>query len=145
MEKIKDKIKTLKGEVVIKNLTTGEEQVYKNLVVDTGREQAFRLIAGNSTDFFDWTAFGTGTSAPSTVDTAMETEVLPRIQVNSKNFSSNYFEFVTIVTGNEQVGTWRELGTFNASTSGILFARLALNFTHTAGDIVQITWRWTSS
>jgi len=69
----------LKGTMVIQELDSASgkiltEEIVDNLIVNTGLERVARLLGGNSTDVFTHIAIGTGTTAATTSDTALETE-----------------------------------------------------------------------
>ncbi len=51
-----------------------DREVLHNLLVGDGLERVAKLIGGVSTDFYTHIAIGTGTTSPTTGDSALETE-----------------------------------------------------------------------
>jgi hypothetical protein len=67
----------LSGEITFihrdKDGNVKEIDVIKNLVVNKGKEIAAKLLNGVVTNFFDYIQLGTGTTAPTLTDTALQT------------------------------------------------------------------------
>jgi hypothetical protein len=69
----------LKGQALIqeRDSATGKvlsEEIVDNLIVNAGLARVARLLGGVSTDYYTHIAIGTGTTAATTGDTALETE-----------------------------------------------------------------------
>ncbi len=68
----------LKGVAIIerrrKDGSILDQEIVDNLIVTSGLERVAKLIGGVSTDFFTHIAIGTGTTAATTSDSALETE-----------------------------------------------------------------------
>lgn len=140
MENIKENLGKLKGQVIIKNLTTGEILKTQNLVVDIGYTHMFRLLSGVTSDYFDYLAAGDGAAPVSSTDTALGNQVGSKIQVSGKLTTSTYLELITQVPGSEWVFNWKELGIL--SNANVLFARVNIDFVHSLGDNIEVKWRW---
>ena len=75
-----DQILKIKGEYEVQLIDcyTGkilERETGSNLILNTGKERVAKLINGVSTADFGYIAIGTGTTAPTVTDVALETEV----------------------------------------------------------------------
>jgi hypothetical protein len=112
-----------------------------NLIVDSGKNLLFDRLKDNSVDFLDYIAVGTGTTPPSVSDISLETE-LDRNQATNKTATTSSFIIETDFGPTEAIGTWREAGIFNASVSGTIFNRVAINYIK---DASLVTARFTIS
>lgn len=109
-----------------------ERREVKNVVVTSGRAWVLQHIAGstvfagNTTAPLNNLAIGTGTTAPSTADTAMQSETL-RLTIQNfttSNLTSNppsYRIEVSFAT-NQANTTLGEVGLFNSSAAGTMLA-----------------------
>lgn len=112
-----------------------------NLIVSVGRNFLFDRLKDNSSDYLDYIAVGTGTTAPVLSDIALETE-LSRKQATNKTATTSSFVIETDFGPAEAIGVWREAGIFNASIAGIMFNRVAINYTK---DASLVTAKFTIS
>ena len=139
---------TLRGEIEIwvydKSGRLKDHRRIKNLIVNAGKAQVAGLINGSVSGAFTYVAIGTGTTAPSASDTALENEVM--------RVSATVGRTTTSVTND--TATWdatfnitasyaiTEAGIFNASSGGTMLARQtfsALNLS--SGDTLKISWK----
>jgi len=122
-----------------------------NVITNTGKAQTAGLINGVVTTAFTYIAIGTGTTAESASDTALETEThresatCSRVTTNVTNDTAQLQATFSGYTGTEAV---TESGVFDASTGGNMLCRKtfsAINVDWDAGDSLQITWKITVS
>lgn len=126
-------------------------RIYKNLVVDAGKSAVADLIGNvNAISPFEYIAIGTGTTAPASGDTALETEL--KRKAGSKSLVTTSVTNDTLqvqatfssddgLSGSSAV---TESGVLNASTGGTLLARQtfsAVNVDWDNGDSIQVTWK----
>ena len=136
-----------KIEVFDKNMNLKESKEVDNLIVTVGKTfLATWLAAGSQSNaFMPGTAIGTGTNAPTTGDTTLQTEVA-RVS-NTASSSTNVFQ--TVATFNPGVGTGAitEAGMLSSSVSGgTMFARQVFSVVNKgSADTLQITWQITFS
>lgn len=122
----------------------------RNLITNAGfAGSAGRLMGSGSPAAFTWIAVGTGTTAASAADTALQTEsstsglsrasgtvsLVTTTQTNDTAQVTNTFS----VTGTVAV---TESGVLNASSSGTLLCHQVFSAINVAsGDSLQITWK----
>ena len=107
-------------ELALVDSTTGEvleKEVISNTVVNSGLEIIAKLINGVVTDPFDVLAIGTGTTAPSISDTALETEVARAVATVSyeADYKAKYQK--TFSFGSGEAYDITELGIFDSATA----------------------------
>lgn len=130
-----------KGKVKIINEATNEVFEYDNIVVIGFYTLVSQLMTEDSQPLgIDYLGIGTGSSAEDIDDTALASEHGSRLQAISRTYNGSEMTFTFQITGSDALFTWRELGLFNASTSGIMTNRTVINFTHSAGQPVTIIW-----
>jgi hypothetical protein len=98
---------------------------YKNAVTDYTREEIFKLFLGDAADLeVTHVGIGTGTTAATPADTALEAQVL-RLPYTSRIPASptevRYKLFLSASVGNGN--TFSEIGLFTAETGGNMIAR----------------------
>ena len=114
-----------------------------NLVTSAGRNLVRSLLTTADTTALTHMGVGTGTTAPASLDTALETEVARPALTQINNTDTGEFEcklFLDASTANGSDLT--EAGLFTASSGGTLFARV----THDAiskSSAITITYTWT--
>jgi len=122
-----------------------------NVITNTGKAQTAGLINGVVTTAFTYIAIGTGTTAESESDTALETEshresaTCSRVTTNVTDDTAQLQATFSGYTGTEAV---TESGVFDASSGGNMLCRKtfsAINVDWDAGDSLQITWKITVS
>lgn len=122
----------------------------KNIITDAGLAEIVRLVfSGLTGTKFGYLAIGTGTTAESASDTALELEIARKTATVSQTTTtiSNdtalleaTFSSADGLTGTSAVS---EAGIFNASTGGVLLARKtfsAVNVNWDAGDSLTIRY-----
>jgi hypothetical protein len=135
----------------LENVITGEKRVIvnENLVVLTGKSYIMtRLMADQVTPGIKitHTALGTGTNAPASGDTQLQTEIY-RKNVASATNASNIGYVSAYYTAVEVTGTFREVGLFINATgvanSGTLFSRVATNITKSSVETLTVDYQLT--
>lgn len=126
------------------NLKDKREKV--DLIVNTGlAEISALLLTDVSGTAFDYIAIGTGTTAPSATDTALENETHRVAATGSQittNVTNDTAQLVATFSGYSGQEAITEAGVFNASTGGTMLCRQtfsALNVDWDAGDSIEIT------
>ena len=121
---------TLNGRVV---------RVEENTTTVVGCNEAARLIAGLSTNYFEYVAVGSGASLPTPDDTALEAEVMRVLATRTliPDYVIRYEASFNISTD----FTLREVGIFNDASGGVLLARGKVSdLPLLLGDTLNITW-----
>lgn len=136
---IKEKTEKFKGFVEIYNNTTKELMSINNIVCDGFYTLLADRMINDSVSAISYFAIGDSTTPVSTTDTAINNETF-RKAVTNKSSPGSTITIATEIYGNEALGTWKEIGLLNASTSGTLTNHTNIDYTHTAGDILTITW-----
>ena len=143
---------TVKGELTVIHIgKDGKElahDVYKNLVVDPGKNAGIKQIIGDAGGGaqpakFNYVGIGTDDTAPADGDTTLGTQVGTREQDTDPSFpSTGKGEIeVTFAAGNG-TGTIVETGLFNASSGGTMYARALIGpYTKGAEDALVVKWR----
>lgn len=134
----------IKGLLQIFDANTNELLYEKsNLVVNSG----LALMIDNmkvDTDHLTHIAVGTGTTTVSPSDTTLETEIFRKV-------ISDIDTIVNVLTAETQIETteanaiWKEIGMFTASSGGIMFNRINIDFNKTSSDTVKIKFTITIS
>ena len=141
----------LKGhyKFTLKDIHTGVERVfeYENLIPTVGRA----AIASHLTNVAptpttlraNFTALGTGVTAPANGDTQLQTETF-RKAIASETNSNNIAYMTAFYTAAEVSGTFFEAGIFIAGTvtvnTGTLFSRVAINITKSLTETLTIDY-----
>jgi hypothetical protein len=135
----------------IRDAKTGriKERFYgHNLVVATGLASIAARLSGVSSPTGKGTVtycgVGTGTTAPATGDTTLETEVFRKL-ISVRSNSANVARFRTFFNTSEANIAIKEIGLFGDSASatansGTLFARLAVDKTKTSAETLTLDW-----
>jgi hypothetical protein len=126
---INDQIKSdnirLKDILIIEHYRNGkkiDERVVENLVVNVGKAQVSGLIGGVVTGVFSYLALGTGTTAPSSTDTALQSEVVRVASTNSRvttNVTNDTLQLQATFNFTSSYAI-TEAGIFNASSGGTM-------------------------
>ena len=121
-----------------------EKEVIENMVVNAGLSKAAGLLNGQDTTPFKYIAIGSGTTAPTESDTALESEVdrkeatVSRETTNVTNDTAVWqvtFDF----TSSQNIC---EAGLFDASAGGNMFARQTFTCkSMESGDSLTITYK----
>ena len=130
----------LVGEVkVLLNNTVVLEK--KNLIVQVGKNFLASAVLSNSTSPFTAIAIGTGTTAASTADTTLQTEIA-RAAFTTSSVSTNVVSLSNTYAAGTGTGAITEAGIFNNSTSGgtmlshVVFSAINKG----AADTLTINW-----
>lgn len=118
-----------------------EERHGRNLVVDTGLAHiADQLSASPGEAAMSHMAIGTGTTAATAGDTALETE-LDRNALDSATDSGAVVTYVATWAAGDGTGAITEYGIFNAASVGVMLARhVASVINKGADDTLVVTW-----
>ncbi len=120
-----------------------------NMVTNAGKAAVAGLMTGDVTNFFDYIAVGTGTTAAALTDTALQTEIVDsgleravstnsRVTTDVTNDTAQFVKTFTI-TGTKAV---TESGVLDSASTGVLLARQVFSAINVAsGDSLQITWK----
>lgn len=126
-----------------------ETKFVSNLITNVGKALAAGLLTGDVTNFFDYIAVGTGTTAAAVTDTALETETaasgLTRAaSTNSRvttDVTNDTAQFVKAFSVSGTVAV-TESGVFDASSTGNMLARQVFSAINVvSGDTLTITWK----
>lgn len=124
-----------------------DERDIKNVVVTVGKNYlATWLTAATQSDYFmRYIGLGTGNTAATASDTALQTELSTRV-AGTLTPSSNVWQNVAAFGPGVDTGVITEAGLFSASSGGTMFARQVFGaITKNAGDSLQVTWQVTFS
>lgn len=126
-----------------------QEENIKNLVVTSGKNFIASRMQGTTLAVMSYMAVGTGTTAATTADTALQSELT---RVGTPNFTATAGSSPNIVaysgTFGPGVGTGAitEAGILNALTTGTLLARTVFPVINKgANDTLVIAWNITIS
>lgn len=138
----------------LRNIVDGSFRVfeYDNLIPTAGRAALADNLTNASPSVtplrVNYTAVGTGTTAPANGDTTLETETF-RKATSSATSSNNVAYFTAFYTAAEVSGTFREAGLFIDGTAsantGTLFSRVAINITKSTLETLTIDYTLTIS
>lgn len=138
----------------LRDVNTGAVRVYEyeNLIPTVGRTAIADHLTNASPSpaslRINYTALGSGTTAPANANTQLETEVY-RKAVASQTKANNVAYYTAFYTATETSGTYREAGVFingtGTANSGTLFSRVAINITKTTSETLTIDYTLTIS
>lgn len=140
---INDNLK-LKGrlKVAINGKTVKE---IDNVVVSDGKGYVASRMKDATATAMSHMAIGTGSTAASSSDSALETEA-GRVSLTSTTVSSNEVEYVATFGAGTGTGAITEAGILNASSSGTLLCRTVFSVVNKgSSDSMTITWTVTVS
>ena len=127
-----------------------DRRLIRNVITDVGKAQVAGLINGVVTTPFKYVAIGTGTTAASASDTALEYEVArkegttTRETTNVSNDTAVVEATFSSADGLSGSMAITEAGLFDASSGGNMLCRRtfdALNINWDAGDTLTIKWK----
>ena len=127
-----------KGYVIITDKNGSKR--FDNVVTNGFYQLVADILAGNTTDTLSFFGFGTGTNTAAITNTALQTESGDRKAINFISTTGGVIQLQSTINGNELLYTWRELGIFTASTSGVMTNRVNINYVHNAGEAVTIDY-----
>jgi len=129
--------------------TWSDKKVVSNLVTTAGKGAVAGLINGVVTNFFEYIAVGTGTTAAAIGDTALEAEIVDsglarvssttsRVTTDTTNDTAQLTTTFT-VSGTKAV---TESGVLDSASTGTLLARQVFSAINVvSGDSLTITWK----
>jgi hypothetical protein len=126
-----------------------ERERIHNLVVTAGRAHCADQLADQGEAAMAYMAIGTGTTAPATTDTALETE-LDRNALDSKTqgtgTDANKVTYTCTWAAGDGTGAITEAGIFNSASAGTMLSRVTFDVKNKgAGDSLTLTWTLTFS
>jgi len=127
------------------NLKDGRK--VKNLVVNTGRGFiASRMISGGAS-VMSHMALGSGSTAPATGNTALESLLGVReILDSSASPATGVVLYTSSFEGGDATGAVTEAGIFNAASGGTMLCRTTFDtINKSATDTLSVTWTITIS
>lgn len=144
---VKDSLK-LKGDVRVvvldQNKSVKDKREIHNLVVATGKEYIAQRMTANATSVMTHMAVGSGNVAPTTADTALNTETDRIVFDTTPSVTANVITYVTTFPAGNATGTIAEAGIFNDDTTGTMLCRTNFNEVNKgASDVIVITWNIT--
>lgn len=129
-----------------------EVTVVKNLIPTVGRSAIANWLTQASPSpasiRLNYTALGTGATAPANGDTQLQTETYRKAIASATN-SNNVAYCTAFYTAPETSGTYTEAGIFMNATgtanSGTIFSRVAISITKTTSNTLTIDYTITIS
>ena len=122
-----------------------QELTVPNLVVDTGLNYIASRMKDASATVMSHMAVGTGTTAASSGDTALETESA-RVALDSSTVTGASISYVATYPAGTGTGALTEAGILNASSAGTLLCRTLFSVINKgAADTMTVTWTITIS
>ncbi len=152
MEAQKESLK-LKGHIkfVLKDKDGKIKEVREidNLIVNAGKSETAGLLIGDTgATAFGYIAIGTGTTAPSASDTALETEThraSATTSLTTTNVTNDTAQLEATFNFTSSYAI-TESGIFNDATAGDMLARQTFSALNVAnGDSLTVTWKITVS
>jgi hypothetical protein len=141
----------LKGRVNIKLIDSEgnikHEQDVNNLVTAAGRSYVANRLNTTPT-VMSFTGIGTGTTAPTLNDVALETQLSTRLAITrtivTVDTANDTIQHVTTFPVESHTGMITEAGLFSASTAGTMMSRVVFTAVDkTPSDALVVTWRIT--
>jgi len=126
-------------------LTTADGMVkdsreLNNLIVQVGKNYLAGGVIGSLAQPFIQMALGTGTTAATTSDTALQTQ-LARQAFTTASMAANVATVSTTFDAGAATGSLTEAGIFNAATAGVMLSRVVFSVVNKAAtDVLTITW-----
>lgn len=118
-----------------------------NLVVTAGKNHlaAWLAAASQSEAYMKYVGLGTGTTAPTTADTGLQTPLATRA-TGTVTSSTNVLQNVAVFGAGVNTGAVTEAALFSASAAGTMFARQVFAVINKgANDSLTVTWNITLS
>lgn len=129
-----------------------EVMTYENLIPTAGRAAIASWLTNSSPSpasmRLNYTALGSGATAPANGDTQLQTEVYRKV-ISSASNANNIAYCTAFYTALETSGTYAEAGVFMNGTgtanSGTLFSRVAVSITKSTSQTLTIDYTITIS
>lgn len=119
-----------------------------NLVVQVGKNYIASRMIGTASSVMTHMEVGTGTTAPVSGDTALQSPIGGSRQAfsASPSTSSNTVTYTATFGAGVGTGAITEAGIFNASSAGTMLCRTTFSVVNkAAGDTINISWSVTVS
>ena len=140
----------IKGKFILKKFDADGKLVDKrevdNVITNMGKQEVAGLICADqasSYTAFDYIAVGTGTTAASASDTALEAETSREAAtgtLTTTSVTNDTMQLVASFTGIS--ATITEAGVFNASSGGTMLARQTFSgISLTSSDTLEVTYK----
>jgi hypothetical protein len=111
-----------------------------NLIVQAGKNYLAGGVIGSLTQPFIQMALGTGTTSPTTGDTALQAQLV-RQAFTTSSVSANVATISTTFGAGVGTGALTEAGIFNATVAGVMLSRVVFSVVNKAStDVLTITW-----
>jgi hypothetical protein len=121
------------------------DEIFKNLVVNVGKDfVASRMVAASAT-VMSHMAIGSGTTAPAAGDTTLGSE-LGRVTLASSSATGAVVTYTASFPAGTGTGAVTEAGIFNAGVAGTMLCRTVFSVVNKgANDSMSVTWTVTVS
>ncbi len=121
------------------------DEIFKNLVVNVGKDfVASRMVAASAT-VMSHMAIGSGTTAPAAGDTTLDSE-LGRVTLASSSATGAVVTYTASFPAGTGTGAVTEAGIFNAAVAGTMLCRTVFSVVNKgANDSMSVTWTVTVS
>lgn len=121
-----------------------ESQTFHNLIVQVGHNFVATALGANSTSPFNAIAVGTGSNAPASGDTTLQTELARKAATAST--VANVTTFSNTFTAGQATGAITEAGIFNnAVAAGTMFSRVTFSVINVGAlDSLALSWAVTA-
>jgi len=121
------------------------DEIFKNLVVNVGKDfVASRMVAASAT-VMSHMAIGSGTTAPAAGDTTLDSE-LGRVTLASSSATGAVVTYTASFPAGTGTGAVTEAGIFNAGAAGTMLCRTVFSVVNKgANDSMSVTWTVTVS
>lgn len=121
------------------------DEIFKNLVVNVGKDfVASRMVAASAT-VMSHMAIGSGTAAPAAGDTTLDSE-LGRVTLASSSAAGAVVTYTASFPAGTGTGAVTEAGIFNAGVAGTMLCRTVFSVVNKgANDSMSVTWTVTVS
>jgi hypothetical protein len=136
-----------KFKIIVKNTETGEitEEIKINRVMNTVLDKLIKTLQGDAPDLeIEYLALGTGSTAITDTDAALDTEIFRTpYTVRDDTTGNGIMEHTFVVLDTEAVATIEEIGIFAgaaagaAADSGTLISRILWHKVKTASEEIQ--------
>ena len=118
-----------------------ESRTERNLICQVGKNKLMAISSAEYVNAFSYIAIGTSTTAASSSDTALGTEVARSTVITPTN-PSNMIQWVYTFPAGTGTGAITECGLFDASSSGNILSHLVFSAINKgASDTLQITYQ----
>lgn len=135
----------LKVEIFDNKGNLKDSTIYKNLVVQTGKNYAANKFAGKNVDTISHMALGSGTAVPVVTDETLGNE-LGRSAITAISVNGNVVKMIASFPQGVASGEIREAGLFNNANpkNSIMISHAQIDIiTKNPDDTITITWEIT--